>query len=257
MVMSSRITSACWLAVPLVNVVIIMFGNMLLRPEARKLATGCLGRGINHQSAVFCRSFCPAGLSHLMASWIWPWQWWMVQLALILGGFLIRNIVSSQELQFKEAQRARFEVERLAAVEREQAIRLEQTVSEYMAFVNQVSNGDLTVRLGIEDEAAGSTSDDLLVLGANLNMMVENLSSMAQQIREASASVMSASLEIQAAATQANDKCQPAECRRNPRRRPPNERGADDGEPDHRAGRKRSLTQPNNPVKFRIAARGR
>jgi methyl-accepting chemotaxis protein len=74
---------------------------------------------------------------------------------------------------------------------------LEQTVSSYVAFVEQVATGDLTARLSLNQG-----EDALTVLGHNLNSMVERLGEMAAQIRVATSNITVAASEILAATTQ-------------------------------------------------------
>lgn len=75
----------------------------------------------------------------------------------------------------------------------------EQTVSDYLAFVEQIAKGDLTARLTLNGQGDG---DALLTLGHNLNIMVERLGEMTTQIREATYNVASASTEIMTATAQ-------------------------------------------------------
>jgi methyl-accepting chemotaxis protein len=117
-------------------------------------------------------------------------------------GVLIRLIINAHESEFGQARQAQFEVDRLAQDERARKETLEHAIADYMQFVQQVSEGDLTTRLAIEYQEKGLAEDDLYRLGTSLNGMVENLSTMARQIREATVAVLNASLEIQAAATQ-------------------------------------------------------
>lgn len=84
---------------------------------------------------------------------------------------------------------------------------LQTTVSEYMAFVEEVAAGNLSSKLQLrKDDMSLNSMDgadrDLHALGVNLNSMVDSLSQMTAQIREASSDVSSAATEIQAAATQ-------------------------------------------------------
>lgn len=74
---------------------------------------------------------------------------------------------------------------------------LEQTVNDYVVFVEQVAKGDLTVRLALNGDNAALT-----VLGSNLNSMVERLGEMADQIRMATTNITTAASEILAATTQ-------------------------------------------------------
>ena len=127
----------------------------------------------------------------------------MSVLVLVMGVLIVRMIVLGQERLFRETQFANLEIEKRANEEQEAKTRLENTVSEYMAFVQKVTEGDLGGRLEFASNGLiVNESDDLYVLGWNLNVMVESLSEMAVQVREAAASVSSAATEIQAAASQ-------------------------------------------------------
>ncbi len=88
--------------------------------------------------------------------------------------------------------------------ERDSSKHLKTQISDYMHFVEQVADGDLTVRVESENgrESSGEKTDDLMRLGRNLNRMVASLSEMASQVRETSASVAAAAAEILAATTQ-------------------------------------------------------
>jgi methyl-accepting chemotaxis protein len=94
-------------------------------------------------------------------------------------------------------------------VESERAAReqLETTVSNYLKFVEQVAQGDLTRRLSINGNGNGHNGttgevDPLHILGENLNAMVDNLANMANQTREVGSRLSSAAAEILAATTQ-------------------------------------------------------
>lgn len=96
-------------------------------------------------------------------------------------------------------------LQRLVETERESKEHLEHTVSEYMTFVESVSQGDLRPRIQINGKGAApenAIDDDLVELGTNLNLMVSSLSDMSQQVRESSFAISSAAAEIQAASTQ-------------------------------------------------------
>jgi methyl-accepting chemotaxis protein len=95
-------------------------------------------------------------------------------------------------------------LERMVETERATQSALESAVTEYMQFVEQVSDGNLTARLDLENNTASDSvvSDDLFQLGTNLNGMVDSLSRIAHFIREASSGVISATSEIQAATVQ-------------------------------------------------------
>jgi methyl-accepting chemotaxis protein len=95
-------------------------------------------------------------------------------------------------------------LQRMVETERATQTALETAVTEYMQFVEQVSGGNLTARLELDNHTAADSvvSDDLYQLGTNLNGMVDSLSRIAHFIREASAGVINATAEIQAATVQ-------------------------------------------------------
>ncbi len=102
---------------------------------------------------------------------------------------LRQRIQAEQEASEKAAQ--------LADAEREQKEYLENTIDNYLAFVERVAEGDLTTRLSLNGD-----SDALTILGRNLNSMVERLGEMTAQIREATAHISAAAAEILSATTQ-------------------------------------------------------
>lgn len=79
---------------------------------------------------------------------------------------------------------------------------LENTVTDYMRFVERVTKGDLTANLSMNGADGSHDDDDLYQLGVNLNSMVRSLREMAGQVREAASGVSSASAQIQAMITQ-------------------------------------------------------
>ena len=70
---------------------------------------------------------------------------------------------------------------------------LEITVSEYKKFVEKVTQGDLTQRIGVKGE------DDLAILGNNLNTMVESLLDTARQVTEASDNILTSISKVKIA----------------------------------------------------------
>lgn len=96
-----------------------------------------------------------------------------------------------------------------AVLGREAAARenMEEMVAQYVAFAQQVADGDLTVRLTLPEHAAhddtdSDTHDDLYHLGWNLNAMAEGLSAMTRQTYETANEVSAAAAEILAATMQ-------------------------------------------------------
>ncbi len=77
----------------------------------------------------------------------------------------------------------------------------EETVDEYLSFVERVAKGDLTARLSLNG-AEGNEHGALVTLGRNLNNMVERLGEMTTQIREATINIASAATEIMTATAQ-------------------------------------------------------
>ena len=84
-----------------------------------------------------------------------------------------------------------------AQEEREVKQYLQETIGQYVTFVEKVGQGDLTASV-----TPPKADDQLGVLGANLNAMTSNLSNMASQIREATTNITSMTAELLAAASQ-------------------------------------------------------
>jgi len=81
--------------------------------------------------------------------------------------------------------------------EQQQKEYLENTVHDYLLFVEGVADGKLNQRLTVTN-----SKDTLTTLGHHLNMMVERLGDMTTQIRAATSNISSATAEILAAMTQ-------------------------------------------------------
>jgi methyl-accepting chemotaxis protein len=74
-----------------------------------------------------------------------------------------------------------------------------------VAVVRRIASGDLTTRLALDSQhALQGATEDLYILGSNLNEMVEGLSEMAGQVRQAVETIVSTAAEIQSAAMQQN-----------------------------------------------------
>ena len=89
-------------------------------------------------------------------------------------------------------------LQNMIETERANARTMEETVANYMQFVERVSDGDLTVRLDVEQVA----HEDLSRLGLHLNAMVERLTEMAAQVRDTSSEMLATSNDLQSAATE-------------------------------------------------------
>ncbi len=84
--------------------------------------------------------------------------------------------------------------------ERSQREHMEKTVAQYMEFVGDIAAGDLTTRL--PTNGSNGSDDPLIVLGHNLNEMVDNLREMTVRTKEAATALSSQSAEILATTTQ-------------------------------------------------------
>ncbi len=80
--------------------------------------------------------------------------------------------------------------------EREAKESMQQTITQYIAFVERVANRDLSGSLAV------TSNGDLGDLGKNLNKMAANLRELAGQTREATSSLSAGVAEIMAAASQ-------------------------------------------------------
>ena len=94
-------------------------------------------------------------------------------------------------------------IEQSADEERSTRKVLQDSISEYMIFVQRVAQGDLTSRLNLSDNGLGrQQNQEIIQLGENLNSMVNGLADMASQAREVSLKIASTTSEILAATTQ-------------------------------------------------------
>jgi methyl-accepting chemotaxis protein len=123
------------------------------------------------------------------------------------GDLSARSTVASQDELGDLAQafnRMAGDLEQMMVSERDSKAHLENTVNEYMGFVESVASGDLTRRLQLNGNGRDSSEadDDLYKLGKNLNLMAESLNGITLQVRQTTTSVVSSASEIQAATTQ-------------------------------------------------------
>lgn len=106
------------------------------------------------------------------------------------------TMADSLQKRIMAEQHAQEESMRLQQAETEVRTTLEQTVADYLQFVQEVANGNLNQRVT-------SRQDGVLgQLGDGLNGMVESLRMITSQVQEASSNISSASAEIMAATTQ-------------------------------------------------------
>ncbi len=93
-----------------------------------------------------------------------------------------------------------FQLRDMLRSEQEQREYLEISVREYVAYMDEVAQGNLGARLDVDGYA--SSEDPLLVLGRSLNEMTTGLQQMIRQIQEAASNLSASSSEILAATTQ-------------------------------------------------------
>jgi methyl-accepting chemotaxis protein len=93
-----------------------------------------------------------------------------------------------------------FQLRDMLRSEQEQREYLEISVREYVAYMDEVAQGNLSARLDVV--GYGSGEDPLIVLGRSLNEMTASLQQMIRRIQEAANDLSASSSEILAATTQ-------------------------------------------------------
>jgi methyl-accepting chemotaxis protein len=116
------------------------------------------------------------------------------EIGTLAGSF--NTMAQSLEQRIGAEQAAFTEARRLQQIEADGRQLLEQTVAEYLVFVQQVAQGDLTQRLSVSQGGA------LGQMGAGLNDMVVSLHTITSQVQQANANIATAAAEILAATTQ-------------------------------------------------------
>ncbi len=106
------------------------------------------------------------------------------------------TMADSLQNRITAEQQAQEEAYRLQQIEAENRQILEQTVNEYLGFVQAVANGNLKQQIQVRQNGS------LGQLGSGLNSMVGGLRDITGQVREASTNIASAAAEILAATTQ-------------------------------------------------------
>jgi methyl-accepting chemotaxis protein len=93
-----------------------------------------------------------------------------------------------------------FQLRDLLRSEQEQREYLEMTVREYVEYMEAVGQGDLTLRMDLDED--GSGNDMLVILGHTLNRTAATVQNMILQIREAANDLNAAAAGILATTTQ-------------------------------------------------------
>jgi methyl-accepting chemotaxis protein len=106
------------------------------------------------------------------------------------------SMAESLENRMSAEKQAQQEARSLQETERSNRQILEQTVSDYLAFVQRVARGNLNQRLNVQQNGV------LGQLGEGMNDMVASLREIASQVQESSVNIASAAAEIMAATTQ-------------------------------------------------------
>ncbi len=126
----------------------------------------------------------------------------------VTGGDLKRRVVAQQNDELGRLAESFNQMvdslEKLMSREMQVRALLESTISDYMAFVQRVANGELASRLtlSINGHSQEAVGEDLYRLGDNLNTMVESLNVITRRVREAVSGITAAAAEIQAATSQ-------------------------------------------------------
>jgi len=135
----------------------------------------------------------------LLAEWL-P----SVLMALIINHLLIaslNHLIHGLEDAMRQSGEVKQEIENRIQVEREQRLSIQATVQEYVDFMSQVTQGNLSSRVDLNNEVT-ETNSLLITLGQQLNNTLDSLQNMIHQIHEASSNLTSASAEILSATTQ-------------------------------------------------------
>jgi methyl-accepting chemotaxis protein len=202
------------LTAPIVYLVIVVLGYLLLGDRSGRWLTGaCI----------------LAFITDVFLARVWRLDWftpldenlgWTIgailsTFVLLVVTLIIRKVILEQEEIFQQSQLANLELEKRATqlesakqeiekrvvAEEKQHKYLEATIAQYVDYITQVAEGNLSTRLNLTGNGQGPTNP-LLVLGRNLNNMVERLCEITSQIREAATNITATAAEILATTTQ-------------------------------------------------------
>jgi methyl-accepting chemotaxis protein len=129
----------------------------------------------------------------------------LLALGVVLSGaVLIRQTVSGQERAIRRSEEAGWEIIKQAANETALRERLQETVQAYVAYLEEVGNGNLTVRLDLGEVDAHDEGayDPLIMLGYQLDETTSRLHAMIDRVRAAAGNLSAAAAEILATTAQ-------------------------------------------------------
>ena len=121
--------------------------------------------------------------------------------SLLVGAVVVRIIILGQDQSFKEAQRAKLEIEKRARAEQHEKEALQSTITNYVSYMAEVGQGNLAVRIPLHTNGHQEL-DQLSVLGKQLNQTTASLQSMITSVLDVAKTLNSSSAEILAATTQ-------------------------------------------------------
>lgn len=119
---------------------------------------------------------------------------------LLVATAIVRQATRGQEKSFRQEQQAKLELEKVANLEKTQRQRLQSIVDQYVAYMAEVSRGNLGARLHLEE--TDGQDDPLITLGQNLSETVGSLHAISLQVHNSAANLGSAAAEILAATSQ-------------------------------------------------------
>lgn len=121
--------------------------------------------------------------------------------SLLIGAVVVRIITQGQDQSFKEAQRAKLEIEKRARAEQNEKDFLQTTIAGYVSYMAEVGEGNLALRIPLNANGHHD-QDPLLVLGKQLNQTTASLQTMITSVLNVTKTLSSSAAEILAATTQ-------------------------------------------------------
>ncbi|MBN1217752.1 MAG: hypothetical protein JXM69_02395 [Anaerolineae bacterium] len=193
---------------------VIILGYLLLGDTRGRWLNG-IGLGLIALDLALIQAWQANWFTPLDETTAWLISAFLSIIVWLTSAFIIRNIILGQEtilhqthlthLQAEERAKqltlAKLEIENRAAAEQELHDYLQSVIGQYVDYITQVAEGDLSIQLAVHENGQGP-NDPLLILGNQLNNMVKRLSEITRQIREANANITATAAEILAATTQ-------------------------------------------------------